>query len=100
MSDVRQHEGDPREKEIPDQAGVPSRVGICHPGRDEKNTSQAGNVEQEKHSNAVSVAIGKVFEFVIHEIVHAGIRSSQYRPGNNPVPSGWRRLRFGAVCRD
>ena len=78
MSNVRQNEGNPGQEEIPDQACVSAGVGVCHSPSHEKDTGQAGDVEQEKYRNAVTVSEKGIPELVIHWIIHAEIRSGQY----------------------
>ena len=73
MCNVGKDEGNPGEEEIPDQAGVACCVCVGYSCSHEKDTGQAGYVEEEKYSNTMPVSKDKIFEFVIHSVVHAGI---------------------------
>src|SRR5215207_9254860 len=55
MRKVRQHERNPREKEIPDQPQMTSGFTVGDARRDQCNTECAGQIQQCKHCYAVAI---------------------------------------------
>lgn len=64
MGKVGQNEGNPCQKEIPDQAHVAGGIGVSHPRPDQENTSQAGQVEKNEDGNIMPIAVGKIFDLI------------------------------------
>jgi hypothetical protein len=70
MSKISEHEGDPGEEQIPDQSHVPARIAIGNARKDQTNTHRAGDIQQDKNSNIVSVTNEIMVEVFEHKFLN------------------------------
>ena len=66
MGYVRKNERNPRQEEIPDQPGVPARIAVCHPGRNQAYTNDTSCIEQGEHGNVVPISNKEITKSIEH----------------------------------
>ena len=76
MSDICEDERDPRQEEVPDQAGMSAGVAVYHACGYQCDTYCTGSIKQGKDSNGMTVADEEISKSVYHNdlegVSHSG----------------------------
>ena len=97
MRKVRQHEGNPREKEIPDQPKMTGSFTVGDARRDQCDAEGTCQIQQRKHCNAVSITNEGITESCDHTLqmsLRGGQRPTKQSPAMVEI-----RARYETIAR-